>query len=130
VSAEYDNYRKRTLREKIDLLKTAAEDSLIKIIPILDDFERALVSVDSAKDIYAVKEGIKLIYNKFKEILAQQGIKEIEALKQDFNTDLHEAVTKIPAPEENLKGKVLDVVEKGYYLNEKVIRYAKVIVGE
>ena len=130
LSAEFDNYRKRTLKEKADLLKTAGEESLMRILPVLDDLERAINSMDSAKDINPVKEGIRLIYNKFKEILAQQGLKEIEANNQGFNTDLHEAVTTVPAQDQESKGKVLEVIQKGYFLNEKVIRFAKVIIGE
>jgi molecular chaperone GrpE len=130
LSAEFDNYRKRTLKEKADLLKMAGEESLTRILPVMDDFERAIGSMDSAKEIEPVKEGIKLIYNKFKDILSQQGLKEIESGNKEFNTDLHEAITKVPAPGEELKGKVLEVVQKGYYLNDKVIRFAKVIVGE
>jgi molecular chaperone GrpE len=130
LSAEFDNYRKRTLKEKADLLKTAGEESLIRVLPVMDDIERAIFSMGSAKDIEPVKEGIKLIYNKFKDILTQQGLKEIESNHMDFNTDLHEAITKVPAPDQELKGKVLEVIQKGYYLNDKVIRFAKVIIGE
>jgi molecular chaperone GrpE len=130
LSAEFDNYRKRTLKERVDLLKTAGEESILKIIPVLDDFDRALKIIDSSKETEPMKEGIHLIYNKFKDALTQQGIKEIEALNQPFNTDLHDAVTKVPAPDGNSKGKVLEVVQKGYILNDKVIRFAKVIVGE
>lgn len=130
LAAEYDNYRKRTLKERMDLMKTAGEDILINILPVMDDFDRALGSIDQAKEISAVKEGVQLIYNKFKDFLKLRGVKEIEAKEKDFDTDLHEAITKIPAPEEKLKGKVVDVVEKGYYLNEKVIRFSKVVIGE
>ena len=130
LSAEFDNYRKRTLKEKAELLKTAGEETIIKILPVMDDFERAINSMDDAKDIEAVKNGINLIYLKFKEFLKQQGVSEIDAKEQEFNTDIHEAVTKIPAPNEDLKGKVVDVIEKGYVLNDKVIRYSKVVVGE
>jgi len=130
LAAEYDNYRKRTLKERMDLTKTAGEDILVNILPVIDDFERALGSIDQAKDIDAVKEGIQLIYTKFKEYLKQRGIKEIDANEKEFDTDLHEAVTKIPAPDEKLKGKVVDVIEKGYYLHEKVIRFSKVVIGE
>lgn len=130
LSAEFDNYRKRTIRERSDLLKYAGEETLSKILPVMDDFERALASVETTTDIDAVREGIKHIYSKFKEILSQQGIKEIDAYSSEFNTDLHEAVTKVPAQDESMKGKVLEVVQKGYYLNDKVIRFAKVIVGE
>ena len=130
LSAEFDNYRKRTLKEKADLLKTAGEASIVKILPVVDDFDRAILSMDDAKDIKAVKTGIELIYNKLKDSLSQQGLKEIEAVNKEFDTDLHEALTKIPAPKKNLKGKVVDVIEKGYYLNDKVIRFSKVVIGE
>lgn len=130
LSAEFDNYRKRTLREKIELTKTAGEDILRNIIPVIDDFERALKQVESTQDCAAVKSGIDLIYNKFLSFLKQQGIKEIEAVNKEFDVDLHEAITKIPAPDENMRGKVVDVVEKGYFLNDKVMRFSKVVVGE
>jgi molecular chaperone GrpE len=130
LSAEFDNYRKRTMKEKSEMIKTASEDLLKKIIPVVDDLERGLNAVNSARDLEAVKEGMNLIYGRFRDFLQQNGIKEIEAMNQEFTTDLHEAVTKIPAPEEQLKGKVVDVIEKGYYLHDKVIRYPKVVVGE
>ena len=114
----------------MELTKTAGVDILINILPVMDDFERALGSIDQAKEISAVKEGVQLIYTKFKEFLKQRGVKEIEAKEKEFDTDLHEAITKIPAPNKKLKGKVVDVVEKGYYLNEKVIRFSKVVIGE
>jgi molecular chaperone GrpE len=130
LMAEFDNYRKRSLKERTDLIKSAGEDILVNILPVMDDFERGLTAMESSQDVEAVKQGMLLIYNKFKEFLMQRGVKEIEALKQDFNVDLHEALTKIPAPDEELKGKVVDVIQKGYSMNEKVIRYAKVVVGE
>ncbi len=130
LSAEFDNYRKRTLKEKTDLLKMAGEDTIIRILPVLDDFERAMAAMQTSKDIEAVKDGITLIYTKLKETLTQLGIKEIEALNLEFNTDLHEAVTKIPAPQDDLKGKVVDVIQKGYFLNDKILRFAKVVIGE
>lgn len=130
LSAEFDNYRKRTLREKMELTKSAGESVMRNVLPLIDDVERALLSVEQGMDLEATKEGVKLIYNKFKDFAVQNGIKEIEAMGQVFNTDLHEAITKIPAPSEDLKGKVLDIVQKGYYLNDKVIRFAKVVVGE
>ena len=130
LSAEYDNFRKRTLKEKIDLQRTANEKLLDSLLPVADDFDRALQSVDDAKDIEAVKEGFKLIYGKFNGFLTQQGVKEIESHHKAFDTDLHEAITKIPAPSKKLKGKVVDVVQKGYFLNEKVLRFAKVVIGE
>lgn len=130
LTAEFDNYRKRTLKEKTELIKTAGGEVLADILPIIDDFERGLQSMDEAEDIKAVKEGVKLIYNKFTEFMKAKGIVEIEALNQDFDTDFHEALTKIPAPEEKLKGKVVDVIQKGYKIGEKVIRFAKVVIGE
>ncbi len=130
LSAEFDNYRKRTLREKIELTKHAGEDILVSLIPVMDDFERALKLMESAADSVAMKEGIDLIYNKFSDFLKQNGIKEIDSLNSDFNVDLHEAVSKIPVEDESLKGKVVDVVLKGYYLHDKVMRYSKVVVGE
>ena len=130
LAAEYDNYRKRTLKEKAELIKTATEEVLINIIPVMDDFERGLAAVNTAQDLVAVKQGMNLIYNRFTTFLQQNGVKEIDALNQEFNTDLHEAVTKIPAPDEDLKGKVVDVIEKGYSLHDKVIRYPKVVIGE
>ncbi len=130
LSADFDNFRKRTLREKMDLTKLAGEDILIKILPVLDNLERAMKSVEEAKDTEAVKEGMFLIYNNFKEYLNQQGVSEIETMHKNFDTDVHEAVTKIPAKDKKLKGKVVDIIEKGYYLNDKVIRYSKVVIGE
>jgi molecular chaperone GrpE len=130
LQAEFDNYRRRTLQEKADLIKNAGESTLLEILPILDDFERAITANKDSDDLEAIKDGIKLIYNKLKTKLENQGIKEIDALHQDFNTDLHEAITKIPAPEETLKGKIVDVIEKGYYLNDKVLRFSKVVIGE
>jgi len=130
LSAEFDNYRKRTLREKSEMIKTASEELLRNIIPVVDDFERGLSALNRAMDHEGVKEGLNLIYSRFKDFLQQNGIKEIEALDQEFNTDFHEAVTKIPVSEEGRKGKVVDVVEKGYLLHDKVIRYPKVVVGE
>ena len=130
LSAEFDNYRKRTLRERMELTKTAAESVMLNILPVTDDFERAMQSIEAGMDFEATKEGILLIYNKFKEFNKQNGITEIEAAGKPFNTDLHEALTKIPAPSEDMKGKIVDVIQKGYCLNDKVIRFAKVVVGE
>ncbi|MCK5066008.1 MAG: nucleotide exchange factor GrpE [Bacteroidales bacterium] len=130
LSAEYDNFRKRTLKEKIDLQKSANVNLLDALLPVADDFDRAMQSVEETKDIEAVKEGMKLISGKFQGFLSQQGVKEIEAVNKSFNTDLHEAITKIPAPSKKLKGKVVDVIQKGYYLNEKVLRFSKVVIGE
>jgi Molecular chaperone GrpE (heat shock protein) len=130
LSAEFDNYRKRTLKEKMELTKSAGEKILVNVLPVMDNFERALQSIDEAKDVEALKEGVYLIYNNFKDFISQNGVKEIEAINKEFDTDIHEAITKIPAPSEDLKGKVVDCVEKGYTLNEKVIRFSKVVVGE
>lgn len=130
LQAEFDNFRRRTLKEKADLIKSGGESVLINILPVIDDFERALDSLKSVADEDAGKQGTLLIYNKFKDFLKQNNIKEIEAINQDFDVDLHEAITKIPAPSDELKGKVVDVVQKGYCLNEKVIRFAKVVIGE
>ena len=130
LAAEYDNYRRRTLKEKMELAKTGGEKVLLNLLPVIDDFERALKSVETAENIDAVKKGIELIFGKFIDFLTNQGVKEIDAQHQEFDTDVHEAVTKTPAPSEELKGKIVDVIEKGYYLNDKVIRFAKVIIGE
>ncbi len=130
LSAEYDNFRKRTLKEKIDLQKSGNENFLNALLPVADDFDRAMGVVDEATDIKAVKEGLKLISGKFSGFLTQQGVKEIDAVKKKFDTDLHEAITKIPAPSKKMKGKVVDVVQKGYYLNDRVLRFAKVVIGE
>jgi len=130
LSAEYDNYRKRTLKEKLELMKTAGESIILSLLPVIDDFDRAMAHMDEAKDTEAMLEGMKLIHNKFKDFLSQKGVQEIEAKEKEFDTDLHEAVTKIPAPTEEMKGKVIDCIEKGYTLQEKVIRFSKVVVGE
>ena len=130
LSAEFDNYRKRTLRERIELTKTAGESIMSGILPVIDDFERAMHSIEQGMDFEATKKGILLIYNKFNEFSKQNGISEIDAVGKVFDTDLHEALTKIPAPSKDLKGKIVEVIQKGYYLNDKVIRFAKVVVGE
>lgn len=131
LRAEFDNYRKRTLREKADLIKMGGETALAGLLPVIDDFERALDTVKKTEDVSAaVAEGVELIYNKFMTYLAQQGVKPIEAIGQPFDTELFEAVATIPAPEEALKGKIVDCVQRGYTLYDKVIRHAKVVVGE
>jgi molecular chaperone GrpE len=130
LSAEFDNYRKRTLREKMDISKYAGEELLKKLLPFMDDFERALKSAESSPDCTAVKAGIDLIYCKLSDFLKQEGVKEIESLNKDFNVDLHDAVAKIPVTEEDKKGKILEVLSKGYYLKDKVLRHAKVVIGE
>ncbi|MBR5957512.1 MAG: nucleotide exchange factor GrpE [Salinivirgaceae bacterium] len=130
LSAEFDNYRKRTLKERSDMLKTVNGDTLSGMLPVLDDLERAMQSMEKATDVAAVREGVVLIYSKLQEFLKNKGVVEIDAMNQVFDTDLHEAITKIPAPSEDLKGKVVDVIQKGYKIDTKVIRYAKVVVGE
>ena len=130
LQAEFDNFRKRTIKEKAELIKSGGESVLVNILPVVDDFERALNSLKDIPETDAGKQGTQLIYNKFSEFLKQNNVNEIEAVNQEFNVDLHEAITKIPAPADELKGKVVAVVEKGYVLNDKVIRFAKVVIGE
>ncbi|MEI6555053.1 MAG: nucleotide exchange factor GrpE [Paludibacter sp.] len=130
LMAEFDNYRKRTLKERVDLIKTAGEKVLADLLPLVDDFERAQKAMETSEDIEAVKEGIELIYNKFIAFLIQNGVKAIPTENETFDTEFHEAITTFPAPTEELKGKIIDCVSKGYTLNEKVIRFSKVVVGE
>ena len=130
LSAEFDNYRKRTMKEKAELILNGGEKSISSILPVIDDFERAIKTMETAKDVKAVKEGVELIYNKFMAVMAQNGVKVIETKDQPLDTDYHEAIAIIPAPSEEQKGKILDCVQTGYTLNDKVIRHAKVVVGE
>ncbi|MEW6469001.1 MAG: nucleotide exchange factor GrpE [Bacteroidota bacterium] len=127
--SEFENYRKRTAKERIELIRAAGEDVFRMVLPLIDDMERAIRANESASDLNAVKEGFQLIYNKLKTTFTSRGLEEMKTLGEDFNPDLHEAITNAPAPEEAMKGKVIEVVEKGYMLNGKVIRFAKVIVG-
>ena len=127
--ADFENFRRRTAKEKIDLISTANEGLLVALLPVLDDFERALKSAESTSDVDALKAGVKLIFNKFYKVLESKGVKPMESVGQVFNPDLHEAITQFPAPSDDLKGKIIDETEKGYLLNEKVIRFAKVILG-
>lgn len=130
LSAEFDNYRKRTLKEKAELILNGGEKSISSILPVIDDFERAIKMMETATDVNAVKEGVELIYNKFLATLAQNGVKVIETIDKTLDTDYHEAIAVVPAPTEEQKGKILDCVQTGYILNDKVIRHAKVVVGE
>ena len=130
LSAEFDNFRRRTLREKIELSKYAGESVLINILPLIDDFERALSHMESATDRDAMKKGIDLIYVKLIEFLKQSGVSEIESLNRDFNVDLHHAVAKKKVEEDENKGKIVEVIQKGYYLHDKVLRHSKVVIGE
>ena len=127
--AEFDNYKRRTQKERVELLQTAGKDVIVSLLPVLDDFDRALKAMETAVDVAPVKEGILLVSTKLKNTLAQKGLKDVESISQPFNTDFHEAITNIPAPSDDLKGKVIDEVEKGYTLNDNVIRFAKVVVG-
>ena len=127
--AEFDNYKRRTQKERVELLQTAGKDVVVSLLPVLDDFERALKATENATEVNAIREGIMLVQSKLKSILNQKGLKEMESMHSVFDTDIHEAITKIPAPSDDLKGKVVDELEKGYTLNDKVIRFAKVVVG-
>lgn len=127
--AEFDNYRKRTIKEKTDLILNGGEKTIITILPVLDDMERALKNMQKAEDVSAVLEGVELIYKKFIDILGKQGVSIIDTKEADFDVDLHEAVAQLPAPTPDLKGKVMDCTQTGYKLNEKVIRHAQVVVG-
>ena len=130
LSAEFDNYRKRTLKEKAELIKNGGEKTLTAILPVLDDFERALKNMEASEETKAMKEGVELIFNKFNKILSQEGLQKIETEGREFDVDFHEAIALIPAPSEDLKGKILDCVQTGYMLNDKVIRHAKVAVAQ
>jgi len=127
--AEFDNYRKRTLKEKTELILNGGEKTIISILPVIDDMERALKNMKNADDVAAVLEGVELIYKKFMDILGKQGVSVIETKDADFNVDIHEAIAQLPAPTEDLKGKVMDCTLTGYKLNDKVIRHAQVVVG-
>lgn len=130
LMAEFDNYRKRTLKEKSELIKNGGETALTRILTVVDDFDRAMNAMKNASDMSAVVEGIELIYNKFSDYLKQNNVTLIETESCVFDTEYHEAITTIPAPSEEMKGKIIDCVQKGYKLNDKVIRFAKVVVGE
>ncbi len=127
--AEFDNFKRRTQKERVELLQTAGKEVILSMLPVLDDFDRANKATENATDIAAIREGIQLVHTKLKSILNHKGLKEMESINTPFDTDLHEAITKIPAPNDELKGKVIDELEKGYTLNDKVIRFAKVVVG-
>lgn len=130
LSAEFDNYRKRTLKEKAELIKNGAEKTLTAILPILDDFERALKNLEATEETKAMKEGVELIFTKFQKVLQQEGLQAIETEGKDFDVDFCEAIALVPAPSEEQKGKILDCVQTGYMLNDKVIRHAKVVVAQ
>lgn len=127
--SEFENYKRRTAKERLDLFKTASKDLLVELLPVLDDFERGLQAMEVSTDVAAVKTGVDLVYNKFKGILTNKGLQSMASIGADFDTELHEAISQVPAAEEAQKNKVMAEVEKGYKLNEQVVRYAKVIVG-
>lgn len=127
--AEFDNYRKRTIKEKAELILNGAEKTVVAVLPVLDDMERALANMDKFEDVSAVKEGVELIFQKFIKVLEEQGVHRIKTDGEDFNVDLHEAIAQVPAPDASLKGKIMDCVKTGYTLNEKVIRHSQVAVG-
>lgn len=127
--AEFDNYKKRTSRERLELLQTASKGLILKMLPVMDDFDRAVASMET-DELDQVKEGVSLLKHKFWGVLQSEGVKPVDAMEKDFDVDYHEAITKIPAPSEELKGKVVDVIEKGYMQGEKIIRFSKVVIGE
>jgi len=129
--AEFDNYKKRTIKEKVDLMKTAAQDTMTALLPVLDDFDRAKQNAETEnQEVHFDNEGVLLVYNKLHNSLTQKGLQAMESTGEDFDPELHEAITEIPAPTEDMKGKVIDTVEKGYVLKDKIIRHAKVVVGK
>ncbi len=128
--SDFDNYRKRTHKERLELSRTVSAEVITDLLPVMDDFERAIKSTADAQDCNAVKEGVNLIFNKFRGILEKKGVKAIDAIGQEFNTDFHEAITFIPAQSEEQKNKIVDEIEKGYMLGDKVMRYSKVVIGQ
>lgn len=130
LMAEFDNYRKRTVKEKAELIKNGGEKAMLGLLPVIDDFERAIDAIDKSSDVEGLKEGVDLIYNKFMKYLESQQVKPMESTGTDFDADIYEAITTFPAPDESMKGKVIDTVQKGYTINEKVLRHAKVVVGQ
>jgi molecular chaperone GrpE len=128
--AEFDNYKKRTVKERLDLISTAGRDTISSLLPVLDDFDRAKKSADDESTNEVFTEGVSLVYNKFKGLLSSKGVTEMTSTGELFDPELHEAITEIPAPTEEMKGKIIDTIEKGYMLNDKIIRHAKVVVGK
>ena len=128
--AEFDNFRKRNAKERIELIQTAGKDVISSLLDILDDCDRAEKQMQTSDDVNQVKQGVQLVFNKLRSVLQSKGLKQMESIHTDFDVEKHEAITEIPAPTEELKGKVLDEVQKGYYLNDKIIRFAKVVVGK
>ena len=130
IFAEFDNFKKRTIKEKMDFMRNASQDVLADLLPVLDDFDRAKLSADDEKTNEVFSDGVTLVYNKLNSVMKAKGIIAMESNGTEFDPELHEAITNIPAPSEELKGKVIDTIQKGYYLNDKIIRHAKVVVGE
>ncbi len=130
LMAEFDNFRRRTAKERLELIQTAGKDVIVSLLDVLDDCDRAEKQLQTSDDIALQKEGIQLVFNKLRSTMQQKGVKAMESIQTDFDVEKHEAITEIPAPSDNLKGKVLDEVVKGYYLNDKLIRFAKVVVGK
>lgn len=128
--AEFDNFKRRSAKERIELIQTAGKEVITDLLNVLDDCDRAQKQLETSTDATAIKEGVMLVFNKLRNTLQSKGVKAMETIQQEFNPDLHEAITEIPAPTDNLKGKVVDEVVKGYYLNDKIIRHAKVVVGK
>ena len=130
LAAEFDNFKRRNAKERVELIQTAGRDVITDLLEVIDDYERAQKQLESGDDVQHIKEGVSLILNKLKNKLQAKGLKPMESINKEFNPDLHEAITEIPAPTEEQKGKVIDEIQKGYYLNDKIIRYAKVVVGK
>ena len=130
LMAEFDNFRKRTLKEKSEIIKNGAENAMRDLLPVIDDFERALKAIDENGELESLKQGVDLIYSKFMKYLERNGVKPIDSTGKEFDTELHEAVTTVPAADESQKGKIVDTVQTGYTLNDKVLRHAKVVVGQ
>jgi molecular chaperone GrpE len=128
--AEFENYKKRTIKERMELVRNAAQETIVDLLPVLDDFDRAKKNAEDEATEEHFSEGVELVYNKLYKVLRQKGLKEMETNEKEFDAELHEAVSEIPAPSEKMKGKIIDTVEKGYYLNDKIIRHAKVVVGK
>lgn len=128
--SEFENFRRRNAKERIELIQTANKDLIAELLPVLDDFDRAIQAMEGSEDVEAVKEGVRLVHQKFFKLLESRGLKPFESKEKEFNTEYHEAITEIPAPEDSLKGKVVDEIEKGYTLYDKVIRFARVVVGK
>ena len=128
--ADFDNFKKRNARERLELIGTAGQEIMVGLLPVLDDFKRAMKTLETAEKVDAVKEGMELIHTKFKNELGNRGLKEMESIGNDFDPEFHEAITEIPAPSDDMKGKVVDEIESGFYLREKIIRHAKVVVGK